>query len=48
MIELDELGSFVVFADHLNFTRAAERLKISQPSLHVKIRKLGEKYGIPL
>ncbi|MBL7259668.1 LysR family transcriptional regulator [Paractinoplanes lichenicola] len=44
----DALASFAVFADHLNFTRAAEELRISQPALHVKVRKLAESLGRPL
>ena len=45
---LDALRSFAVFSDHLNFTRAAERLHISQPALHTKIRKLGDALGVAL
>lgn len=44
----EALASFVVFADHLNFTRAAEQLRISQPALHVKIGKLARALGRPL
>lgn len=44
----DFLGSFVVFSEHCNFTRAAEALHISQPALHAQIRKLGETVGVPL
>lgn len=44
----DWVFSFAVFAEHLNFTRAAEQLHISQPALHVQIRKLGESVGRPL
>lgn len=39
-VSTDALASFVVFADHLNFTRAASELHISQPALHVKVNKL--------
>jgi len=42
------LFSFVVFSEHLNFTRAARQLHISQPALHVQIRKLAEAVGRPL
>jgi len=48
IIDSDALRSFAVFADRLNFTRAAEILHISQPSLHVKIRKLAESLRVPL
>ncbi|TDD70331.1 LysR family transcriptional regulator [Actinomadura rubrisoli] len=47
-LSTDALASFAVFADHLNFTRAAEDLHISQPALHVKVRKLAETLGRPL
>jgi DNA-binding transcriptional LysR family regulator len=47
-ISADALASFVVFADHLNFTRAAAQLRISQPALHVKVRKLAQALGRPL
>jgi DNA-binding transcriptional LysR family regulator len=47
-ISVDALSSFAVFAEHLNFTRAAEELRISQPALHVKIRKLADELGRPL
>ncbi len=42
------LFSFVTFADKLNFTHAAAELHISQPALHVQIRKLGEAVGVPI
>jgi DNA-binding transcriptional LysR family regulator len=47
-VSTDALASFAVFADHLNFTRAAGELHISQPALHVKVRKLAESLGRPL
>ncbi|MDL4818074.1 LysR family transcriptional regulator [Actinomadura opuntiae] len=47
-LSTDALASFAAFADRLNFTRAAEDLHISQPALHVKIRKLAETLGRPL
>lgn len=47
-LSTDALASFAVFADHLSFTRAAEELHISQPALHVKVRKLSEILGVPL
>lgn len=42
------LFSFVTFAEHMNFTRAAKVLNLSQPALHVQIRKLTEAVGRPL
>ncbi len=47
-MQLDWLESFIAFADTGNFTRAAERLHISQPALHVQIKRLGESLGVPL
>ncbi|SNS11661.1 DNA-binding transcriptional regulator, LysR family [Actinomadura meyerae] len=47
-LSTDALASFAVFAEHLNFTRAADELHISQPALHVKVRKLSETLGRPL
>src|SRR5690606_31077421 len=47
-LSTDALASFAVFADHLSFTRAAEELHISQPALHVKVRKLSETLDVPL
>ncbi|MGB3437347.1 MAG: LysR family transcriptional regulator [Actinophytocola sp.] len=48
MVSTDALMAFAVFADHLNFTRAAEVLHISQPALHVKVSKLAATVGRPL
>jgi DNA-binding transcriptional LysR family regulator len=48
VVSTDALTSFAVFADHLNFTRAAAELRISQPALHVKVRKLSQTLGRPL
>lgn len=47
-LTLDALRAFRVFASHMNFTRAAEELHISQPALHVKINKLGSALGVIL
>jgi len=41
-LNFDALHSFTVFADCMNFSHAARALHISQPALHVKIRKLSE------
>jgi DNA-binding transcriptional LysR family regulator len=42
------LRSFIAFAEEASFTRAAARLHLSQPALHVQIRRLGEELGFPL
>jgi DNA-binding transcriptional LysR family regulator len=47
-LESDALRSFAVFAEHRNFTAAAAALHISQPSLHVKIKKLAAALGTEL
>lgn len=44
----DWLEAFLAFGEELNFTRAAERLHISQPALHVKIGKIRDYVGKPL
>lgn len=48
MVPTEALAAFAVFADHLNFTRAAAALHISQPALHVKVGKLATTVGRPL
>ena len=48
VLESDALRSFAMFAEHRNFTTAAAALCISQPSLHVKIRKLAAALGTEL
>ncbi len=45
---MKQLRQFIVVAQELNFSRAAERLCISQPPLSVSIRKLEEHVGTPL
>ena len=44
----EQLRSFVAFATHRNFTHAAKALHISQPALHVQIKKLADAIGRPL
>ena len=48
LLESDALRSFGVFAQHGNFTAAAAALGISQPALHVKVRKLAAGLGTEL
>jgi DNA-binding transcriptional LysR family regulator len=47
-VSSDALAAFVVFADHLNMTRAARSLHISQPSLHSKLATLARELDMPL
>jgi DNA-binding transcriptional LysR family regulator len=44
----DALAAFAVFADHLNLTKAATALHISQPALHSKLATLSRELGRPL
>lgn len=48
LLEADALRAFAVFAEHRNFTSAAAALHISQPSLHVKIKKLAAGLDVTL
>lgn len=41
-LDFDAVISFAAFADVMNFSVAARHLHISQPALHVKVRKLSE------
>jgi DNA-binding transcriptional LysR family regulator len=47
-VSSDALEAFAVFAEHLNLTRAAKALHISQPSLHSKLATLARELDRPL
>lgn len=47
-VEIRNLRTFLAVAETLNFTRAAERLGVTQPSVSVQIRELEEALGAPL
>lgn len=47
-MDLKNLQCFVAVAEHLNFSRAAESLYISQPSLSIRVNALEEELGADL
>ncbi len=47
-LDLDALRTFGVFAEHLNFTRAAAALHLSQPAVHAQVARLADALGVTL
>ncbi|MDF5725823.1 MAG: LysR substrate-binding domain-containing protein [Rhizonema sp. PD37] len=45
---IDQLQIFLAVAQHMHFTRAAEALYITQPSVSAAIQSLEEQYGVKL
>lgn len=43
---LEELKTFIAVVEHKNFTKAAEEIKLSQPSVSLHIKHLEEYYGV--
>ncbi len=48
MLKLEWLEAFAAFAEHQSFTRAAAAMHLSQPALHVQVKKLAEALGVTL
>lgn len=48
MLKLEWLEAFAAFAEHQSFTAAAKALHLSQPALHVQVKKLSEALGVTL
>ncbi|MDR2875996.1 MAG: LysR family transcriptional regulator [Methylobacillus sp.] len=47
-LTIKQLKAFEVVARHLNFSRAADALYLSQPAVSMQIRQLEESIGLPL
>ena len=47
-MDIKQLQYFIAVSEHMNFSKAAERLHISQPSLSNAIKKLEHEIGTPL
>ncbi|MEM7704198.1 MAG: LysR family transcriptional regulator [Pseudomonadota bacterium] len=47
-MNFDALESFRIFAETLNFTRAAEQRHLTQPALHKQVQNLTQDFGVDL
>src|SRR4051794_3285848 len=47
-MEFRDLQSFVAVAEELSFTKAAQRLRVAQPALSLRIKQFEEALGAPL
>jgi LysR family transcriptional regulator, benzoate and cis,cis-muconate-responsive activator of ben and cat genes len=47
-VELRHLRYFIAVADELNFTKAAQKMRVAQPALSRQIRQLEEEMGVTL
>jgi len=47
-MNLERLASFRAFSEHLNFTRAAADLHLTQPALHAQVKRLSQELGTTL
>jgi DNA-binding transcriptional LysR family regulator len=47
-MEMQQIRYFIALSEELNFTRAARRCKVSQPSLTTAIQTLEHEFGAPL
>lgn len=45
---LQQLRLFEAVARHLSYTRAAEELHLTQPAVHIQVKRLEESMGLPL